>query len=172
MFLILLAQWQRTAVGAMTTYGIQPTSKYFFDFTHLKHGQVNKLISNYNAGSLAKPKSYYYDLNNHFGLLISKSAKHKYWASDNSLINSPQKRQNFFMQTGYYVPYKYEQNIHNLLSNVYPSWLYTKNPYYVRSYKKDYSEYQSTYNDCYDLLADEDDWRRWIIVNVLIDKYT
>lgn len=144
-------------VGAMTTYGIQPTSKYFFDFTHLKHGQVNKLISNYNAGSLAKPNSYYYDLNNHFGLLISKSAKHKYWASDNGLINSPQKRQNFFMQTGYYVPYKYEQNVHNLLSNMCPSWLYTKNPYYVRSYKKDYTEYQSTYNDCYNSSTDEDD---------------
>lgn len=120
--------------GSMAFYGINPISKYFFDFKHLKYGQVDKIIDNYKLHSFASPKSYYYNLHDtdyhHFGLFISDSAQNKDWACDNTLIKTPSKRHDFLLNSGYYIPYQYEQSINYMLNGFNYPFFYRNNIFY------------------------------------------
>lgn len=122
------------ALGAVAFYGIRPTSKYFFDFKHLKNGQVDRVINNYSFHSFIKPKSYYYNLNNtdyhRFGLSITDSANHKYWACDNTPISTPSKWHDFLLNSGYYIPYQYEKSIYQMMRPIVFADLYHENKFY------------------------------------------
>lgn len=121
-------------IGSMTLYGNKPVSKYFFDFKHSKNGQITQLVSN-RLNYFAKPYSYYYDVRNtfadHFGFFVSDSYQNKYIASGNNAIKSKKDWAKFYNQSGYFMSYSYERNMHQLLKYLSPSFLYTFNPAYV-----------------------------------------